>query len=599
MKKIFTALRRSLSARLSFAVVLFVAVIFVGAFSIMFSEARDIIREEAWGKATQTLDGTVLHIDNTLRRVEVASDNMLRVIERNLNKPDSMFSISRQVLVNNPELTGCSISFDPFYYKEKGRYFSAYAYNNGDSILTEQEGTDNYQYHCMDWYLIPKLLDRPYWIEPFMEDATEGIIVKDIFSSYSRPIHDPKGNSVGTFSVDIRLAWFTEMIAQMKPYPHSFALGTSMLAGESGHKVLEYEGELCHVFYKPFKNTGWSVAVVIPESDIFAPYERLRSYTLWISATGLLLLLLFSLMSIRHSMKPLQELAETTHRIANGDFSATVGSSMRVDEIGQLQRSFTKMQQSLDTYTHELRSETTTLEERNKELQEAYERAKEDERMKTAVLHKMPDKMASPVEEIFTTAQQVCDHYGEDTLDFGEATETLHDNANQVTILLDEMIRAIKLVKQIKQSLPLRLSLSILAFTVIIFMITIGIIFVRTRHFVRQTATEQATQILNNTAQGIMGLMGQVEVATDNSDWFVLRKLQPDSIMSFSRRILELNPDVDGCSISFEPNYFPDQGKYFSVYSSNENGHIETELGGSLPRLYSRHLIRHDDRLLL
>ena len=139
----------------------------------------------------------------------------------------------------------------------------------------------------------------------------------------------------------------------------------------------------------------------------------------------------------------------------------------------------------------------------------------------------------------------------------------------------------IKLVKQIKQSLPLRLSLSILAFTVIIFMITIGIIFVRTRHFVRQTATEQATQILNNTAQGIMGLMGQVEVATDNSDWLVLRKLQPDSIMSFSRRILALNPDLDGCSISFEPNYFPDQGKYFSVYSSNENGHIETEQEGS------------------
>ena len=114
----------------------------------------------------------------------------------------------------------------------------------------------------------------------------------------------------------------------------------------------------------------------------------------------------------------------------------------------------------------------------------------------------------------------------------------------------------IKLVKQIKQSLPLRLSLSILAFTVIIFMITIGIIFVRTRHFVRQTATEQATQILNNTAQGIMGLMGQVEVATDNSDWLVLRKLQPDSIMSFSRRILALNPDLDGCSISFEPRFF-------------------------------------------
>ena len=125
MKEIFTAIRSSLSARLSLAVVLFVAVIFVGAFSIMFTEAQDIIKEEAWGKASQTLDGTVLHIDNTLRRVEVASDNMLRVIERNLEKPDSMFTVGKQVLANNRELTGCSISFDPFYYKEKGRYFSA------------------------------------------------------------------------------------------------------------------------------------------------------------------------------------------------------------------------------------------------------------------------------------------------------------------------------------------------------------------------------------------------------------------------------------------------------------------------------------------
>jgi len=479
MSKIPNIFRRSLSARLSFAVVLFVAAIFVGAFGIMFTEARDLVRDKAWGKATQTLDGTVLHIDNTLRHVEVCSDNMLRVIERNLDQPDSMFFISKQVLVNNPELTGCSISFDPYYYKDKGHYFSAYSYNDGDSILTEQEGTDNYQYHCMDWYLIPKLLDRPYWIEPFMEDATEGIIVKDIFSSYSRPIHDAKGNSVGTFSVDIRLEWFTKTIAEVKPYPNSFcvmlgkggsylvhpdstklfyetiftrtldkpdsmmtALGTSMLAGESGHKTINYKGELCHVFYKPFKNTGWSVAIVIPESDILAPYYRLKGYTLWISVAGLLLLLLFSLTTIRHSLKPLQKLAETTRRISEGDFSARVAISPRVDEIGQLQRSFTTMQKSVNNYTQELMSETTTLKERQEELHEAYEHAKEDERIKTVVLHKMPDKMAAPVAEILATAKQVCDYKGKNASDISEATNKLCDSARQITTLLDEMIRA-------------------------------------------------------------------------------------------------------------------------------------------------------------
>ena len=480
MKKFITALRSSLSARLSLEVVLFVAFIFVGAFTIMFTETRDVIKQEAWGKATQTLDGTVTHINNTLQRVEVASDNMLRVIEQNLDKPDSMFSFSRQVLVNNTELTGCSISFDPFYYKEKGRYFSAFSYNDGNSIQTEQEGTDNYQYHCMDWYLIPKLLDRPYWIEPFMENATEGIVVKDIFSSYSRPIHDAKGNSVGTFSVDIRLSWFTKTIAEAKPYPHSFcvmlgkggsylvhpdttklfyetiftrtldkpdsmktALGTAMLAGESGQKVLEYDGETCYVFYRPFKNTGWSVAIVIPEDDIFAPYQRLKSTTLWISSAGLLLLLFFSLFTIRNGLKPLQQLAETTRHIAQGNFSVTVAKSQRIDEIGQLQRSFTKMQQSLDNYVNELRSETNTLENRNKELQEAYEHTKEEERMKTAVPHKMPDKMAIPVAEISKAANQVCDQLlNEKAPDIREVTENMQDHANQITILLDEMIRA-------------------------------------------------------------------------------------------------------------------------------------------------------------
>ena len=68
--------------------------------------------------------------------------------------------------------------------------------------------------------------------------------------------------------------------------------------------------------------------------------------------------------------------------------------------------------------------------------------ARRDERLKTAVLHKMPDKMAAPVAEILTTAKQVCDHQGDDTLDISEAANKLRENTAQITTLLDEMIRA-------------------------------------------------------------------------------------------------------------------------------------------------------------
>ena len=284
--------RRSLSARLSVWTVLVVTAIFLAALTIMFTESRDHVRKDTLGKARQTLDGTVLHIDNTLQAVEVAANNMIRVIENNLDKPDKMLDFSRKILETNPILDGCSISFEPFYYKEKGEYFSAYSYNNGDSILTENEGADYYQYHTMDWYLIPKLLNRPYWIEPFQEDATEGIVVQDIFSSYSQPIHDKAGKVVGTFSVDICLDWFSDTVSATKPFPHSYtillgkggtflvhpdstrqfyetvftssldgsdptleSLGEAMIAGESGYRTMTINGELSHVFFKPFKNT--------------------------------------------------------------------------------------------------------------------------------------------------------------------------------------------------------------------------------------------------------------------------------------------------------------------------------------------------------
>ena len=478
MRKLSNLFRFSLSARLSLSVVALVAIIFLAVFSLMFTETRELIKKEAWGKATQTLDGTVMHIDNTLHQVEVASDNMLNVIEQNLDKPDNMFDYSRQVLESNPNLSGCSISFEPFYYKDKGRYFSAYSYNDGDSIQTEQEGTDNYQYHCMDWYLIPKLLNRPYWIEPFMEDATEGIIVKEVFTSYSRPLHDKKSQVVGTFSLDICLDWFAQTISAAKPYPHSYSvmlgrggtylvhpdstklfyetvftktlekpdsvitlLGESMIAGESGHKTITLNGEVCHVFYRPFKNTGWSVAIVCPESDIYEGYNQLMSAVQMISLIGLLILLAVCWVVVKKRLHPLTNLAKTTQLISNGEFSNVIPESHRNDEIGQLQRTFKSMQRSLRNYIQEVRQQTETLEQQNIELQEAYERTKEEERVKSKVLHKMSDKMLEPVNDITTNAHVVCEKRHKMTdQEVNAMVDKILESTKQVTLLLDEMI---------------------------------------------------------------------------------------------------------------------------------------------------------------
>ena len=463
--------RRSLSARLSVWTVLVVTAIFLAALTLMFTESRDHVRTDTLGKARQTLDGTVLHIDNTLRAVEVAANNMLRVIEDNLDKPDKMFDYSRQVLESNPNLDGCSISFEPFYYKEKGEYFSAYSYNNGDSIETENEGADYYQYHTMDWYLIPKLLNRPYWIEPYQEDAEWGIVVQDIFSSYSQPIHDKTGKVVGTFSVDICLDWFSDTVSATKPFPNSYtillgkggtflvhpdstrqfyetvftsslkdadpvleSLGEAMIAGESGYRTMTINGELSHVFFKPFKNTGWSVAMVCPESDIFAAFRQLRRTVQIVTAIGLLLLLLSTWYIVSRSVRPLQKLVDSTHQMMLHEFSGDIPDSTREDEIGQLQRRFKAMQQSM--------GKSAVLEERHAELQQAYEQAKEEEHIRNAVLHNMTKRMSGPVADIAAVSRTICEEYQDMTDDYMDAMVGKIDNdANQVGELLNELLR--------------------------------------------------------------------------------------------------------------------------------------------------------------
>ena len=62
-----------------------------------------------------------------------------------------------------------------------------------------------------------------------------------------------------------------------------------------------------------------------------------------------------------------------------------------------------------------------------------------------------------------------------------------------------------KLIKNIQKSLSLRLSIWILGFAVAIFLISIGILFYRSRKAVRLAAIEQTTQLLNNTAQHMVG----------------------------------------------------------------------------------------------
>jgi signal transduction histidine kinase len=76
--------------------------------------------------------------------------------------------------------------------------------------------------------------------------------------------------------------------------------------------------------------------------------------------------------------------------------------------------------------------------------------------------------------------------------------------------------------------------------------------------------------------QHIVRNLMTIENATNTYSWMIEQQFQPEQILDFTNRIVRLNPHIDGCSISAEPNMFKKYGRYFSAYTVRETDTITT-----------------------
>jgi HAMP domain-containing protein len=183
-----------------------------------------------------------------------------------------------------------------------------------------------------------------------------------------------------------------------------------MMTGHAGHSEMRIDGKQNFIFYHPFENAGWSVAIVCPESDIFNSYYSLQRYTIIISLTGLVLLALFCLFISHRQLRPLQRLVDVAHGMAEGQLDAPVEISHRTDEVGYVQNTFRQMQERIRQHIADITHLTDVLRQRNEDLKLAYEQAREADRMKDAVILNMSDRMEQSVKGIHVTVGEFRQH---------------------------------------------------------------------------------------------------------------------------------------------------------------------------------------------
>ena len=138
-----------------------------------------------------------------------------------------------------------------------------------------------------------------------------------------------------------------------------------------------------------------------------------------------------------------------------------------------------------------------------------------------------------------------------------------------------------KLTNKIRRSIATKLSLGIVLMAIPVFVICVGLLFVLSLYNLKKEADGRAASTLKAMELRKAAFMSTVEIATTSSDWLIKECMQPDLLLELTRRVVMLNANVDGCSITLEPDVLPQAGRYFSAYSVRKGDSVVTVREGS------------------
>lgn len=138
-----------------------------------------------------------------------------------------------------------------------------------------------------------------------------------------------------------------------------------------------------------------------------------------------------------------------------------------------------------------------------------------------------------------------------------------------------------KLTNKIRRSIATKLSLGIVLMAIPVFVICVGLLFVQSLYNLKKETDGRAASTLKTMELRKASFMSTVETATNSSDWLIKECMQPDLLLELTRRVVMLNANVDGCSITLEPDVLPQAGRYFSAYSVRKGDSVVTVREGS------------------
>lgn len=394
--------RNSIVIKLVLVITLCSSLIFAVTLGYNYYRSRVILEQELEDNARNLAMSLVYRVETELVAVAGVTEGLARSLENGRYSEQELLSLLQTTVEKNPEIYGSGVAFEPYAFSPAARLYAPYYFREkGRIAFNRLEKSYQYvPYLYWDWYQIPQELGKLEWSEPYFDEGAGNILM----STCSMPFYGEIGGKKklkGVVAADMSLDSLMDLVSSVKILKTGYAallsrngmvlahplkdavmnetffsmaearndpamrkLGQKMIKGKSGfifYKSLM--GVRSWMFYAPIRSTGWTLAVVFPETELL---ENVRRLSLTMAAMGFIgiLLLIAAVVYIASTItRPLRLLAQATDDIASGNFDVELPTVRSKDEVGMLAHDFQVMRESLKEYIKNL-TETTAAKER-------------------------------------------------------------------------------------------------------------------------------------------------------------------------------------------------------------------------------------------